>query len=282
YPTLVTGAAATSSTPGYDLERTLVHEIAHQYWYGLVASNEFEEAWLDEGFTSYTEDKLMSAIYGVLPNTPVEASYITDPEPLDQASWKFRDSDRYAENVYLRGKLVLASIERQVGDKTMGKIMRTYFQKYKFKHPAYTDFKRVVETVTKTKWDDFFQAHVQRAEMTDFSIDAIYSRKADDGYETRVLIRRNGGSAQPVNVLFRFDDGQTTRKAWDGIQDHVQIGLKSASPLTFAAIDPSFHVALDNRKYNNYLKTEVSKKERTRWSSGITQVIEGLFGSMAW
>ncbi len=282
YPTLVTGAAANGSTPGYDLERTLVHEIAHQYWYGLIATNEFEEAWLDEGFTSYTEDKLMSAIYGVLPNTPVEASYITDPEPLDQSSWKFRDSDRYAENVYLRGKLVLISLERQVGDKTMGKIMRTYFQKYKFKHPAYADFKRVVETVTKTKWDDFFQAHVQRAEMTDFSIDAIYSRHVDDGYETRVLIRRNGGSAQPVNVLFRFDDGQTTRKTWDGTQDHVQIGLKSASPLTFAAIDPSYNVALDNRKFNNYLKTEVSKKERTRWSSGITQVIEGLFGSMAW
>ncbi len=282
YPTLVTGAAATSSTPGYDLERTLVHEIAHQYWYGLIATNEFEEAWLDEGFTSYTEDKLMSAIYGVLPNTPVEASYITDPEPLDQSSWKFRDSDRYAENVYLRGKLVLTSLERQVGDKTMSKIMRTYFQKYKFKHPAYADFKRVVETVTKTKWDDFFQAHVQRAEMTDFSIESIYSRRVDDGYETRVLIRRNGGSAQPVNVLFRFDDGQTTRKTWDGTQDHVQIGLKSASPLTFAAIDPSYNVALDNRKYNNYLKTEVSKKERTRWSSGITQVIEGLFGSMAW
>jgi len=282
YPTLVTGAAATSNTPGYDLERTLVHEIAHQYWYGLVATNEFEEAWLDEGFTSYTEDKLMSAIYGVLPNTQVEASYITDPEPLDQSSWKFRDSDRYAENVYLRGKLVLTSLERQVGDKMMGKIMRTYFQKYKFKHPAYADFKHVVETVTKTKWDDFFQAHVQRAEMTDFSIEAIYSRQVDDGYETRVLIRRIGGSAQPVNLLFRFDDGQTTRKAWDGIQDHVQIGLKSVSPLTFAAIDPSFNVALDNRKYNNYLKTEVSKKERARWSSGITQVIEGLFGSMAW
>ena len=68
YPTLVTGASAQSDNPGYELERTLVHEIAHQYWYGLIASNEFEEAWLDEGFTSYTEDKLMASIYGVLPN----------------------------------------------------------------------------------------------------------------------------------------------------------------------------------------------------------------------
>lgn len=282
YPTLVTGAAADANNPGYDLERTLVHEIAHQYWYGLVASNEFEEAWLDEGFTSYTEDKLMSAIYGVVPNTPVEASFLTDPEPLNQASWKFGTSDKYAENVYLRGKLVLTALERQVGDKTMSKIMRTYAQKYRFKHPSYADFQKVVETVTKQKWDGFFQAYVQRAEMADFAVEAIFSRKTDDGYETRVTVRRNGGSAQPAGVLFRFEDGQTTRKTWDGAQDRVQIQLKSASPLSFAAIDPSMNVVLDNYRYNNYLKTEVRKDDRTRWTSGITQVIEGLFGTIAW
>ena len=282
YPTLVTGAAASGNNPGYDLERTLVHEIAHQYWYGLVASNEFEEAWLDEGFTSYSEDKLMAAIYGVVPNTPVEASYLTAPEPLDQASWKFKTSDQYAENVYLRGKLVLTALERQVGDKTMAKIMRTYYQKYRFRHPSYAEFQKVVETVTKKNWDDFFKAYVQRAEMADFAVESIFSRKNADGYETRVTIRRNGGSAQPATLLFRFDDGQTMRKTWDGIRDRVQIQLKSAAPLTFAAVDPSMNVVLDNRRYNNYLKTEVPKNQRTRWSTGLTEMIEGLFGTIAW
>lgn len=282
YPTLVTGAAASGNNPGYDLERTLVHEIAHQYWYGLVASNEFEEAWLDEGFTSYSEDKLMAAIYGIVPNTPVEASYLTAPEPLDQASWKFKTSDQYAENVYLRGKLVLTALERQVGDKTMAKIMRTYYQKYRFRHPSYAEFQKVVETVTKKNWDDFFKAYVQRAEMADFAVESIFSRKNADGYETRVTIRRNGGSAQPATLLFRFDDGQTMRKTWDGIRDRVQIQLKSAAPLTFAAVDPSMNVVLDNRRYNNYLKTEVPKDQRTRWSTGLTEMIEGLFGTIAW
>ena len=65
YPTLVTAFAAENDNPGYDLERTVVHEIGHQYWYGMVASNEFEEAWLDEGFTSYAEDKVMESEYGI-------------------------------------------------------------------------------------------------------------------------------------------------------------------------------------------------------------------------
>ena len=40
------------------------HEFGHQYWYGMVATNEFENAWLDEGINSYTEVKVIDALYG--------------------------------------------------------------------------------------------------------------------------------------------------------------------------------------------------------------------------
>ncbi len=282
YPTLVTAASAQNDNPGYELERTLVHEIAHQYWYGLVASNEFEEAWLDEGFTSYSEDKLMASIYGVVPNLSIESSYMTNPEPLSQSSWRYASSDGYAENVYLRGKLVLSAMERQVGDKMMSKILRTYFQKYKFRHPSSSDFQKVVETVTKTKWTEFFQAYVQQGQMADFAVDSINTRKTADGYESVVLLRRYGGSPQPVTIWFRFQDGQSVRKKWDGVQNHVQLQLNSSTPLVYAAIDPSLNVVLDNRKYNNYLKAEVPREDRTRFAAGITQFIEGLFGTMVW
>ena len=100
YPTLITAFGADDTTPGYDLERTVVHEIGHQYFYGMVASNEFEEAWLDEGFTSYAEDKLMEQEYGLIPNLPVQSGLITSPAPLTQPSWKFDSQNQYASNVY--------------------------------------------------------------------------------------------------------------------------------------------------------------------------------------
>lgn len=128
YPTLITAWGAEDKTPDQELERVVVHEIGHQYFYGLVASNEFEEAWLDEGFTSYAEDKVMEADFGVTPNLPVESSYITSPNALRQNAWAYTGHDQYAENVYTRGKLVLKAIEKQVGTKTMDRIMRTYFQ----------------------------------------------------------------------------------------------------------------------------------------------------------
>lgn len=49
YPNLVVVAPAVETNPGLNLERVMAHELAHQYWYGIVANNEFEEAWLDEG-----------------------------------------------------------------------------------------------------------------------------------------------------------------------------------------------------------------------------------------
>jgi Peptidase family M1 domain len=283
YPTLITAAAAKDVNPGYDLERTVVHEIAHQYWYGMAASNEFEEAWLDEGFTSYSEDKLMSAIYGIVPNTPVEASYMTAPEPLHQYSWLYGRPDGYAENVYLRAKLVLTAMERQVGEKTMNKILRAYFQRYRFKHPSTTDFQKMAESVTKSKWNDFFGAYVYRGEMADFSIDSIDSHKNDQGgYRTLIMLRRNGGSAQPVTVLFGYTDGHTDRKQWDGTQSQVQLQLDSASPITYVAVDPGLSVVLDNRRYNNFLKAEVPSKDRIKWTAGVTQALESFFSTFAW
>ena len=59
-------AGTSALMPGSVLAPELVtmHEIGHKYWYGMVGSNEFEDAWLDEGVNSYVEVKVMDALYG--------------------------------------------------------------------------------------------------------------------------------------------------------------------------------------------------------------------------
>lgn len=283
YPTLVTAAAARSAHPGYELERTLLHEIAHQYWYGMVANNEFEEAWLDEGFASYTEDKLMAAIYGVLPNTTLEASYMTHPEPLRRFSWQYATQSRYAENVYTRAKLVLVAMERMVGEKTMNAVLRTYFQKNRFRHPTADDFRRAAESVTRRDWRAFFAAYVDRGEMADFAVAAATSTPAANGtWRTEVVLRRHGGVPQPVNVLLHFADGSSVRRTWDGAQPHAVLQVDHPAPLLYAVVDPANRVALDNRRYNNYLKAEVPENTRSRWSAGLAQLAETLLSAFAW
>ncbi|EFM09616.1 Peptidase M1 membrane alanine aminopeptidase [Paenibacillus curdlanolyticus YK9] len=287
YPTLVTSFAAEDDNPGYSLERTVVHEIGHQYWYGMVASNEFEEAWLDEGFTSYAEDKVMETEYGVLPNLALESSYMTDPAPLKQLSWSYQSHDHYAENVYMRAKLVLVGIEKLAGDKAMQKIMRTYFQKYKFKHPSTADFERIVEQVTKANWSDYFRQYVYGDEMADFAIESITvdSAKLADGspaFESAVKVRRLGGSYGPVPVQFRFTDGTTVTRSWDGSEASSLFRFKHASPLDWASIDPQHTNVLDNKQINNYMKAELPERTRTRWSLGAAKLLEGIIGALGW
>lgn len=286
YPTLITAASAEEENPGFGLERTVVHEIGHQYWYGMVATNEFEEAWLDEGFTSYAEDKAMEAIYGITPNLPVEAVWLTDPAPLDQVAWKYRSHEHYAENVYLRAKLVLLGIERRAGERTMRSIMRTYFQTYKFKHPSTRDFQRIVEKVTGAEWDDYFEAFVYGAETADVAIDAIRIEPAESGgrrlYESVVSLSRTGAYTGPVAVAMQFADGSTATHIWDDDRDRAEIRVARPHPVVWAAADPNRTNLLDNRMYNNFMKAELPRTTRNRWNLGAAKVLETIIARFGW
>ena len=191
YPTLITAWAADEDDPSFELERVLVHEIGHQYFYGMVASNEFEEAWLDEGFTSYAEDKLMRLEYGLVTNLALEASYMTSPAALQLFSWHYDSHSHYADNVYIRGKLVLQDIERLISTKTMDRVMRAYFQRWKFKHPTTRDFQKVLEQQTGRSWETYFNDFVYGGLMADYAVDAIHvdaiEHKGSAAYEVPYL-----------------------------------------------------------------------------------------------
>ncbi|WP_068612687.1 M1 family metallopeptidase [Paenibacillus tuaregi] len=288
YPTLVTAFGASSESPGYELERTVVHEIGHQYFYGMIASNEFEEAWLDEGFTSYAEDKLMESAYGVTSTLPIQSSFVNQPAALPKEAWKYGSADVYAQNVYTRGKLVLLGIERQVGTPVMNKIMAKYAAKFRFKHPATVDFQRTVEQVTGRSWKDYFNQYVYSGQMANFAVDSItvspITPKDQSGplYESVVKISRLGGTYPEVPVIFSFKDGHIVRKTWKGDESQIVYKLQYKQPLAWAMVDPGYTLVLENKHINNYLKSEVEEKTGTRWNLGITKVVESLLGLLSW
>ncbi|MGG3839136.1 M1 family metallopeptidase [Paenibacillus thiaminolyticus] len=286
YPTLVTAFGAEDDSPGYNLERTVVHEIGHQYFYGLLASNEFEEAWLDEGFTSYAEDKLMEHEFGVAPNLAMEGSYMTDPAPLKLAAWEYKGHRHYAENVYMRSKLVLLAIEKQVGEKTMHRIMRTYTQKYRFKHPTTADFQRVVEQVTERKWTDFFNQYVYGNQMADFAVEGIDTRVVDSEgaprYEATVHIVKKGADYPSVPIVFHFADGTSTRKVWNGDGERMQYRINHTAPLDWVMIDPLYTIVVENKHINNYMKAYVEEPVRTRVNLSIVKLLEMISSAVGW
>ncbi len=251
YPTLIT--AGTSWWPGRDQnpEGVIVHEFGHQFWYGLVANNEFEESWLDEGFNTYSTGKVLEVAYGsdhlpirfagvpvvYLPVTvphPVEDRIITlsgnFSDPILTPSWKFFDQMSYGINSYPRTGLTLRTLERYLGEAVMARVMREYFQRWRFRHPASQDFFDVVNSVSGQDMNWFFDQFVKGAATLDYEIYQTSSERASvkaglydgDGqkmevkasgeesagsYDTEVWVRRRGEAWFPVDVLLRFEDG---------------------------------------------------------------------------
>lgn len=160
YPTLFTGDTSWYE-PSHLTEITAEHEFGHQYWYGMVATNEFEDAWLDEGINSYTESKVMSAILGR--NTSafdrpyasagdlelhrLEYAGTPDFDPVTRWAFKFRDSNSYAGVTYGKTSMLLNTLESVIGKDTMDEAMHTYFIKFRFTHPTTEDFLRTIEAV---------------------------------------------------------------------------------------------------------------------------------------
>lgn len=284
YPTLVTAWAADSNSAGYELERVVVHEIGHQYWYGMVASNEFEEAWLDEGFTSYAEEKLMAAEFGLTPSTTLEASYMTSPASLTRLAWNFNDHDHYAENVYIRGKLVLQAIEKEIGEPAMKRVLRTYFDRWKFKHPSTGDFQKTLEDVTKRSWAPFFDQFVYGDRMVDYAVESIERLESEAGtYSYRVAVAARGGKDGPVYVRFLYEDGQSIKQEWAGEDGLISFALPPhTAKLRYVVVDPDHENVLEHKRFNNFMKTDVNDKLENRWTLGVVKALEALLGTLVW
>jgi len=160
YPTLITGGTSWFQ-PTYETEIEAEHEFGHQYWYGMVATNEFEDAWLDEGINSYTEAAVTGAILGRdtsyfrhswanLSDARLQyLEYIGVPnyDPVTRFAWQFRDSSSYAVITYGKSTMLLETLEGIVGKDTMDDAMRTYFMRFRFTHPTTEDFLRTIEEV---------------------------------------------------------------------------------------------------------------------------------------
>ncbi|WP_379137538.1 M1 family metallopeptidase [Paenibacillus sp. sgz500958] len=289
YPTLITAFGASSTTPDTSLERTVIHEIGHQYFYGMVASNEFEEAWLDESFTSYAEDRLMEKEYGITANLPLQASLVQQPEPLNQETWRYHGTSSYTQNVYIRGKLVLKDIERRIGTKAMDSILSSYARKYRFRHPSTGDFQKVVEKVTGKSWKEYFDLYVYGGGTPDFSVEDIYSvrQKSDvpqspSLYESKVKLVNKGAHYPGVTVKFTFTDGHTTQEVWDGQGTETTLKLLYSSPLLSAEIDPQHAVLLENKHLNNFRLAELKPDTVSRWTLSVTKLVETVLATLSW
>jgi len=161
YPTLICAGTHPLAFEGVRLAETVViHEFTHNYWYGMSASDEFEEAWLDEGFTSYYEHRILEALYGratsaletpiglnVSMNSLSHESYrnLPDRDPVVTKSWEFSSPGAYGTTVYDKAALALRTLEGLLGRERADAVFRSLFQRVAFTHPDTETVLRILD-----------------------------------------------------------------------------------------------------------------------------------------
>ena len=211
YPTLFTGGARwLAPEAARSPEGVTVHEAGHQFWYGIVANNEFEHAWLDEGFNTYSTSRTMDRAFpvhahveryleGFLPvvfpdivpqdrtegadrHAGTRSSLRRDPQA--RHSWQ-TGPQGYHVNAYDKGALTLRTLENHLGWETFQRVMSTYFREQAFRHPVPADFFRAAERVSGQDLGWFFDQVWKDAPTFDYAVDRVVSKRASDprGYE---------------------------------------------------------------------------------------------------
>ena len=227
YPTLIT-CGTTYMLPGWlrSLELVTIHEFGHQYFYGILANNEAEEAWLDEGINSYIEMRIMDTVYGEgsvvdLPWLKVSDSdfqrlnYVANnPErgAIYTKSWEYYPSSDYGKSTYSKPAAVLATLEGYLGWDTMEAILKTYYSEWRFRHPTTRDFLQVIEEVSGEDLQWFFDQYIYGTAIVDYAVGEF----GISGSESRVTVQRLGNGSFPVEVLVTFADGSEELVTWNG------------------------------------------------------------------
>jgi hypothetical protein len=190
YPTFITGDAAA---PIFDkwfsrgvrgIELVTVHEYGHQYWYGMVGSNEFEESWLDEGLNDDSEHRAMSLAWGprdtaVFPGgigfdsisiAHSEYNFLSNLDPIRRCAWCFASGASYGVNSYPKVGLFMAQLKSDLGARAFTRSQREYFRRWSFRHPGTKDFFDTFEDVSGRDLSTYRRNLVEGTSRLDWSV----------------------------------------------------------------------------------------------------------------
>lgn len=187
----------------------ILHEAGHNYVMGILANNEWREGFLDEGFTSYQTSRYFleqgdSSRYQAAEMRILGLDLDGRSEPVSYPSHQYRDFATYNAMIYTRGELFFHRLHALVGAETMGRILRTYYDRWKLRHVDEDAFRQVAEEVSGRDLSTFFAQWLHGNVRYDYAIRKVRSNRTTDGrWITRVQVERREDGVLPVEVVVR-------------------------------------------------------------------------------
>ena len=252
----------------------VVHEAGHQFTYGMLANNEWQSAWMDEGLTSYSElwragwSRAALAAERQAANRPAAdlaaADYVARfsrmesdtrdaelparakrPQPLGLRSDGFEDKNMYDVAVYTRGAAMYGALRDVMGNEPFERFLREYFRRWRFRHVDRWAMQRVAEDVTGRPLGWFFGQWIDSAGVVDYRLsEARVSPSTVDGramWTVTVQLQRLGVYRHPMPVGVRTAAGWTIVRA-DPAMDRQTLTVTVSERPDAVWLDPFGHV----------------------------------------
>lgn len=220
------------------LEEVIMHEVGHNWFYGLLASNERDHPWMDEGLNSFIEMRYMNrkfpnlklhdvyggrklidfgmkwlGVYNIKRDKLGQHAYMLQArnnrdQPIELHSNEYT-SINYGSIVYTKTAFVFQYLEEYIGREKMDELLHTYFSRWKYKHPQPEDFEKVAKEVTGDSLEWFFDGIIRSTDKVDYSV----SRLLRSGDTLRVKVRNLGSIAAPF-PLSTINGTDTVSLGW--------------------------------------------------------------------
>ncbi len=298
YPTLITtGASRLDASPVLSwrkrIESVTVHEMGHQYFQGLLASNEFEAAWLDEGLTTWAENRCLSDMVadGLVPEIRfaefwgmerVRASFEHLPVIIDRPNWERRRLMDSFFATYAKPALAVRTLEGIFGEDRVMRAIRAYVAEHRYDHPTGLDLQHALENSLGEDLAWFFDSVIRGDLIPDWAVLSVrhhWVRPAkgmvwrdggwheiddeDDPGQWRIEIDlgRFTDLIGPVEVELKWEGGRVERRIWDGRDRWVRWIEESPELVIEVVVDPDAAWALETRRADNYWRNEHWSRE---------------------
>ncbi len=317
YTTIFTSASSFIMPASVHMpEMVTIHEFGHGYFMGILASNEFEEPWLDEGVNTFWESRIVDHYYGKNSGL-IDLPYFKFPDKSmarmsytvsgskqvitnNEFSWNYPHGT-YGMMSYNKAATWLHTLMGIVGEETMDEIFREYYKRWAFKHPSGKDFVNVINDVVKRVHGDkfgedmnwFFDQTLYGTGICDYKVSGFTNTwilepgnakeisdtigvNNDKSYNSVVMVERIGEVKLPVDVLVHFSDGSEILEKWDGLSRYKDFEYAASARIEWVKIDPEYKIAMDINFINNSMTDSPDRLPVKRMTNKLMTILQFL------
>ncbi|MGZ4061101.1 MAG: M1 family metallopeptidase, partial [Bacteroidia bacterium] len=265
-----------SSGNAFQLDVVITHEVGHNWFYGMLGSNERAHAWMDEGINSFDENRYVETKYpeqkliGRFADGKIgkwfdlsqykhkseyELAYLfsavkNEDQPIELPAYKYTEIN-YGGDVYSKTAIVFDYLMAYLGEDEMDKAMQAYFDEWHFKHPLPEDFRKSMEKSTGKDLSWFFDGLINSTKKLDYKI-AFAHQNTDGSWDLGV--KNKGQIAGPVFIQGIKDKKLVGEVVYDGFKNKQALSFPPAD-IDYFKIDLREDMPEINRN-NNKIKTK--------------------------